>query len=128
MIKGKVQVAAADEDIVLLEPRIAIGIAGGNHVFQTEEAIVDTGFTGWLTLPERIVKELGLTYYGQRRARLADEGEIASEVYGALVSWHGSPRPVLAYQIEGTPLIGMALLTGSRLFVDAQEGGEVTIE
>ena len=118
----------AEAEIVLLQPRIAISVAGSSRAFQTQEAIVDTGFTGWLTLPEQSVRELGLTYYGQRRVILANEEQIASEIYSALTLWHGQPRPVLVYQIEGTPLIGMAMLSGSRLIVDAWEGGDVVIE
>jgi clan AA aspartic protease len=90
--------------------------------------MVDTGFTGWLTLPERNIIDLGLTHYGQRRVILANEEQIATEIYSALTLWHGQPRPVLVYQIEGIPLIGMAMLSGSRLIVDAWEDGDVTIE
>ena len=128
MIRGKVQVSDAEAEIALLQPRITISVAGSNRVFQTHEAMVDTGFTGWLTLPERNIKELGLTHYGQRRVILANEEQIATEIYSALTHWHGQPRPVLVYQIESIPLIGMALLTGSHLTVDAWEGGDVVIE
>ena len=128
MIEGKVQVSIADAGIVLLQPRVTIGIADSSRTYHIEEVVVDTGFTGWLTLPERNIQELGLTYYGQRRAVLANEEQIASEVYSALISWHGHPRPVLVYRIEGPPLIGMSLLTGSRLIVESREDGNVTIE
>lgn len=50
------------------------------------------------------------------------------QIYGALVMWHGLPRPVLVHKINGDPLIGMALLEDSRLTVEAREDGDVTIE
>ena len=128
MIRGKVRISAAEAEIVLLQPVITISIAGADHAFQMEEAIVDTGFTGWLTLPKHIIEDLRLTCYGQRRAVLANGEPIASEVYSALVSWHGRIRPALVYQLDGKPLIGMALLSGSRLIADAWDGGDVIIE
>lgn len=50
------------------------------------------------------------------------------EIYGALVSRHGRMRPVLVYISDSRPLLGMELLNGSRLTVDAWEGGDVVIE
>ena len=34
----------------------------------------------------------------------------------------------MVHQAGGRPLMGMALLSGSRLLIDASEGGEVAIE
>ena len=127
IIRGTVEAAWTETGIALLEPRIAVGVAGGNQVFQTEETVIDTGFTGWLTLPKDTVMELELTYYGQRRVVLANGEYRVSDIYSALVSWHGRSRPALVHQSDGKPLIGMALLTGSRLTVDAWEGGDVTV-
>ena len=128
MIRGTVQVSRTESGIVLLAPRITVSIAGGSRVFQTEEVTVDTGFTGWLTLPEYRIKELGLTSYGRRRAVLANDEEITSEVYSALVSWHGQLHSALVYQVDATPLMGMALLTGNRLIIAAFPCVDVVIE
>lgn len=50
------------------------------------------------------------------------------EIYGALVLWHGHHLPVLVHKTSGEPLVGMALLQGSRLTVVAREDGDVIIE
>lgn len=128
MIIGQVVAAGQEAGVVALEPRVKIGIAGTDRVFHTEEAVVDTGFTGWLTLPQTLIARLGLTYYGQRPANQASGEILMFDIYGGLVAWHGGPRPVLVHRVDGKPLIGMALLSGSRLTVDAREGGWVLIE
>ena len=128
MIKGRVVARETEANATRLEAQITIGIAGVDRVFQPENVIVDTGFTGSLTLPESIITRLGLTRYGRRPAIQASGEQRMFEIYGALVSWHGRPRPVLVYQSNSRPLLGMELLTGSRLIVDAWEGGDVIIE
>ena len=110
-----------------MRPEITIGVAGVSRTFLNQDAIVDTGFTGWLALPEDPIEVLGLTQYGERPANQAS-GIGVFAIYGALVSWRGEHRSVLVHQIKGDPLIGMALLEGSQLTVCAREDGDVIIE
>ena len=128
MIRGRVEVSGTESGIVYLEPQIAVSVVSRDTNFWTETAVIDTGFNGWLTLPESIIQELGLTYYGQRPAVQASGEAQLFLIYGAMVSWDGEHRAVLVHQAEGTPLIGMGLLKGSRLIMDTREGGDVIIE
>ena len=128
MIRGKVEISGVEDGITYLAARIAVNVAGRNTNFRTETAIIDTGFNGWLSLPENAIKELGLTYLGQRPAVQASGETRLFRIYGVLVSWDGDQRAVLVHQAEGTPLVGMGLLKGSRLTMDVQEGGDVIIE
>ena len=128
MIEGTVIAQETEDNNIRLEPHITIEVAGVDRVFQSENVVVDTGFTGALTLPESTIAQLGLTRYGRRPAVQASGERRMFEIYGALVSWHGNLRPVFVYLSESRPLLGMALLMGSRLTVDAWEGGDVTIE
>ena len=50
------------------------------------------------------------------------------DIHAALIEWHCQLRPVIVHEADGRLLIGMSLLDGSRLLIDAWEGGEVTIE
>ena len=127
MISGKVKAEIGTDGLTYLRPQIPIGIAGISRVFQDQDATIDTGFTGWLALPEAAIEELGLRIYGERRANQASGIGVFS-IYGALVSWHDRDRPVLVHQITGDPLVGMALLEGTRLKVEAREDGDVNIE
>lgn len=42
--------------------------------------------------------------------------------------WHGREREVQVLATEGGPLVGMPVLRGSRLTVDATPGGAVRVE
>jgi len=85
-------------------------------------AVIDTGFNGYLTLPKKEVAELQLPFAGQRRATLADGKTIVLDAYLATLQWHGRNKEVLISQAAGAPLVGMALLSGSRLTIDVRGG------
>ena len=57
------------------------------EVRQAIDAVVDTGFTRFLTLPPAMVAELGLGYRGVNSVILADGSETTLEVYGVTVLW-----------------------------------------
>lgn len=120
MIVGAVNVAR--EAVVSLRVR---GPAGGDL---TSDAVIDTGFNGYITLPAAVIAALGLTTQGVRSGVLGDETRTVFTVYRAAVEWDGTARPVQVLAAEGSPLIGMALLLGSRVSVEFVTGGAVTIE
>ncbi len=95
---------------------------------ETVAAIVDTGFTGFLTLPRAVVVPLSLPLLGSAPATLADGSTMTLEVYEALVTWQGRSRPVECLVVEGMPLAGMALLHGNALRIQVVEGGAVEVE
>ena len=112
------------------KPRVSLIIANPDNPALTAEihALVDTGSTGYLSIPQDTVEELELSRFSENRVEIAG-GQIASfPVYRVLVDWHGQSRVVPALEMPGEPLLGMALLWGSRLTVDAVEGGAVVIE
>ena len=92
------------------------------------EVVLDTGFTGYLTLPPESIRQLGLPSVGQRTFELANGELFEFQVYLGSVSWHGRPSDVLVLQSDSVPLPGMTLLWGSRVTMDALNDGEVTIE
>jgi clan AA aspartic protease len=92
------------------------------------EAVMDTGFNGYLTLPADTIQKLGLEFAGNRRAILGDGRMVVFDVYLADVLWHGQSREVLVFQTEGGTLLGMALLAGSCVTFDAVENGAVSVE
>jgi clan AA aspartic protease len=120
-MRGRV-VSSAREAIV---PLTLLG-SGGARV--EVEAVIDTGFTGHLTLPAGVVRSLALPERGFVEVELADGSTSALRVYDARLLWSDRERPVPAYEAEGGPLVGMSLLRGSQLTVDVQPGGQVVIE
>ena len=120
MINGTVK---RDRDIM-----IPLEVLATDQSAVSIQAVVDTGFNGFLTLPIDVLNAVGASTAGTRRAELGDGNLVELDVYVARVNWHGKNRDVLAIQVEATPLVGMSLLWGSRVGFDAQDGGEVTIE
>lgn len=92
------------------------------------EAVIDTGYNGFLTLSPALIEDLGLAFAGTARAALGDGSEVAAELYLAALTWQEQVREVLVLAAEGGTLLGMAMLAGSRVVLEVEEGGRVTIE
>ena len=110
------------------EAVVALPIQGPAGEARYVDAVVDTGFTQFFTLPSGMVAELGLGYRGVNRVILADGSETTLEVYGVTVLWDGQAREVVAYASDTTPLIGMSLLHRHNLNIDVEDGGRVLIQ
>src|SRR5215210_2426551 len=117
------------------EPRLFVVVlegssgAGGEYDRVEVEAVVDTGFDGALQLPPDIFRRLGHPYEGSTRGTLADGSEAWFDYHTGKVLWHGAERDdVIVIAGDGDPLVGMALLGGSRLQVDVVPGGSVVVE
>ncbi len=54
------------------EPVITLAVQGPSGRSQDIEAVVDTGFNGFLTLPPALVVDLGLTFQSEGWATLAN--------------------------------------------------------
>lgn len=61
-----------------LEPIISLSIRRLDGKF-TQDAIVDTGFNGWLSLPPDLITQLKLTWKRRGRAILGDGSECVKE-------------------------------------------------
>ena len=92
------------------------------------DAVVDTGFNRFLTLPSAMVAELELPLTGFARVVLADGTEVSFKVYGAMVLWGGRERDVAVYSVDGTPLIGMVMLSDHSLYAEVRDGGRIAIQ
>ena len=65
---------------------------------------------------------------GKCQQNLANSQRIQAYTYGGVVSWHTQRREVEIVETDGEALLGMALLLGSQISIDARVGGEVLIE
>ena len=107
---------------------VAVDIIDGQGHARTVDFVLDTGFTGYLTLPAASIRQLALHSVGQRTFELANGELFDFEAYLATVNWHGIPADALVLESDSTPLLGMTLLWGSRVTLDALAGGDVVIE
>ena len=110
------------------EAVIPLSLRGPAGQAQEVEAVIDTGFTGFVTLPPALVAELGLVFMGTSEATLADGSEVSFDAYAVTVLWEGQPRDVLIDEADTTPLVGMMLLDRHNLNIDVEDGGRVLIQ
>jgi len=110
------------------EPIITLGLQGPTGQASEIEAVVDTGFTGFLTVTPALVADLRLRYLSRGWASLADGSEVPFDVYDVTVLWDGRPVRVEADAADTTPLVGMRLLDSHNLNIDVENGGRVIIQ
>ena len=110
-----------------LEPTIPMVVRGTNGEEHQISAVIDTGFTGYLTLPSAMVTILDLEWLSLEDALLGDGSIHSFDVYGATVIWDGEAREVEVNLTETGPLIGMAMLFRNTLHIEAVIGGLVRI-
>jgi clan AA aspartic protease len=105
---------------------LVIGNSTGQR--QVLDAVIDTGFNGFLSLPSTIIEALNLPWSGSDIVTLGDGSETLFDLYGATIIWDGQYHEIDIAESDTEPLVGMALLYGYRLQVDAIEGGMVRVE
>ena len=110
-----------------LEAVVTIFLRGPEGQAQQVDALIDTGFNGYLALPPMLATDLELPIVGDGEAVLADGREVSFNVYGVTVLWDGLPRYVETGAVGDEPLVGMSMLVGYDLHVKVVDGGRVTI-
>lgn len=101
------------------------GIGGRRHEL---EAVVDSGYTGWITLPPTAIAALNLRWRTFGRGVLADGSVSVFDVYQAKVEWDGQLRRVFVDEFDATPLVGMALLRGYECRMQVRSRGKIIIK
>lgn len=129
MISGKVH-PVRDVKIITGIPRVNLTVS---NIIEPERtlaitAAVDTGNTAHLTLRPEQIRQLALPLRTVRRATLSDGSVGRFPVYVGAILWNGQNRIIPIFEADTEPLLGMAMLWGSRLVIDAWEDGDVAIE
>ena len=119
MIQGEVNDA--------YEAVISLTVQGPSGQATEVEAVIDTGFTGFLSLPSALVTELGLPFLTNESAMLADGSLVRFNVHDATALWNGQTRRVYAHISDATPLVGMRMLDEHDLSIQVRDGGRVVI-
>ena len=109
------------------EPRLTVSILDYQGTTVPVEMVVDTGFTGFMTLPVHIINTLRLPQVRSRTVRLADGRSRTAPAYFATVIWHGFPKSVRVIALDREPLIGMSLLWNSDVAMSVRAGGRVVV-
>ena len=109
------------------EAIIPLSVCGSDGKVYAQDAIVDTGFDGWLSLPPNLIAQLNLRWKRRGRAILGDGSDCVFNVYEAIVVWEGDLLTIPVDEADSDPLIGMSLMEGYQLTVQVFEGGLVEL-
>ena len=110
------------------EAIIQLAVLGENNQRRGIKAVIDTGYTGFLTLPSALIAKLGLTWFMQEEGTLGDRSLCMFNVFEAFIIWNGQIRAIEINESEAEPLVGMGLLEGYELNIQGLAGGTVTIK
>ena len=110
------------------EAVVALTLQGPQGKARDIEAVIDTGYNGFLTLSTALVTELELPFITTGRANLANDEEVEFGIHEARVLWDGQARDVEAAVAGSTPLIGIRLLDRHNLTIEVEVGGRVNIQ
>jgi predicted aspartyl protease len=58
------------------------------------DAVIDTGFNGYMTLPLAIIRHQGLALHGTRAVILGDGTTAILDIYKATLLWMGQPHSI----------------------------------
>ena len=109
------------------EAIVRLAVVGPGGQGRQIEAVLDTGYTGSLTLPSAVVSDLGLLFRGRGNVLLGDGSESEFDVHEATVVWAGERRLVAIDVAETDPLLGVGLLLGNELTVEVIVGGAIAL-
>ncbi len=108
------------------EAVIPVVIRNGTKL-KSVNAVIDTGFIGFLSLPDSLIAELEFSWSYRDRATLGDGSEALFDIHEGSVIWAGQFREIEINAANTEPLLGMKMFRGYRLEVDTIEGGLVTV-
>lgn len=91
----------------MARPRRGVFVVGEKGICRV---VIDTGFTGSLSLPASVLRRLDSDPFGTETYRLADGQLVDLPVHVARVDIGGRTRDVEVIVGEGSALIGMELL------------------
>ena len=110
------------------EATIRLVVSNESKQRQVIDAVIDTGFTGFFFFFLTVINSLNLLLYSREEGTLGDGSTCIFDVYSGLVIWDGEYRYIDVNAAETDPLVGMSLLYGYRMQLDAIEGGMVVIQ
>ena len=105
------------------EARLTVEIAGASGMAQPVEFVLDAEFNGWLTLSQDMIDRVGLTSARPQSGILADGQRVEFRTFTASAWWHGQRRNVEIVESPGDPLLGISMLWGSNVTLQAWKGG-----
>ncbi|WNZ23118.1 clan AA aspartic protease [Leptolyngbya sp. NK1-12] len=106
--------------------RVVVGDLAAQRI--VIDALIDTGYTGNLTLPPSTIAALNLPWRGSEEGVLGDGSTQMFDVYSATIIWDGEFRTIKVNESDTDPLLGVGLLYGYEVCILTISGGTVTVK
>jgi clan AA aspartic protease len=110
------------------EAIVELSLLRPDGTWQAIAAVIDTGFSGYLTLRPAAIASLGLQPLRQGTVVLGDGTIGQIDYYAGTILWDGSRRDVAIGAADIDPVIGMDLLHGHRLTIEVIPNGRTVIQ
>lgn len=110
-----------------LEAQIGLTVRGPSGREARIIAVIDTGFSGYLTLPSAEIRTLGLNYDRDALVVLADGSSMICDIYLGTIVWDHRHLSIPIDEAETTPLVGTALLQEYELTVPFRSGQKIVL-
>ena len=91
------------------------------------DAVFDSGYDGWLTLPPILAAEFGERLPPSTSLELADGTQRIVGTFRVIAALEGELLEIDVLELPGEPLAGVQLLAGCRVTMDLVPGGPVAI-
>ncbi|PSQ80583.1 MAG: clan AA aspartic protease [Bacteroidetes bacterium QS_1_65_9] len=108
------------------EAIIPLSVKGTANKKRDVDAVLDTGFNGFLALPPRLIEDLQLKHLGQETLVLASGARSYPHKYEATITFGKKLQPVEVIE-AGEVLLETRLLLGCDLHIRYVEGGPVEL-
>ncbi len=103
-------------------------VEGPDYASDIYDAVIDTGFSGHLALPGYAIDELNLEPAGTIRSLIASGETREFQLSQATVIFGAREQTIRVHRTESATLVGMSLLSGYVLKIDARAGGAIELE
>ncbi len=111
-----------------LEAVLHVKVCGRKKAVRTVAAIVDTGFSDFLTLPPSLIKSLDLERLAGTDGVLADGTRVSFNLYKCFVVRNRRRIEIEVVEADSDPLVGMSLLDGQKIEIEVTPGGKVEVK
>ncbi len=105
-----------------LEARVTLSLVHKERILDVL-FLVDSGFNGFLAVPQSVVSQLSLPLATVQRGTTADGRVSFFDTVEVCVIWDGRPKIIRA-QVLDEPLIGTRLLSGHDMQARWEVGGD----
>jgi clan AA aspartic protease len=110
-----------------LDAAVILSVIATDGTRHAVEFVIDTGYTGAITLPRDIIQFLGLRFVEKGWAVMANGSIEFVDRFETFLEWDGREVRAAVESVDTAPLLGVELLNGHELRVRFVQNGDVSI-